>query len=165
MRFFVDGSCRANGKANNTGGHAIIGIEKDDITDEEYLAYAFAQQEENTTNNIQELKSIIYVMCNFGILIKNEWSSPPIVYSDSAYCINTFTDWMFNWQKRGWLKSNNKPPENLDLIKKYYDLYQLGYRIELRKVKGHAGDKWNEVVDKLATGVLSTEEAFKLYGR
>ena len=27
-----------------------------------------------------------------------------------------------------------------------------GYRIDLRKVKGHAGQKWNEMADGLATG-------------
>ncbi len=76
---------------------------------------------------------------------------PPQVYSDSAYAINTFTSWMFSWQKKGWLKSDNKTPENLDLIKSYFTLYEKGYRIELKKVKGHAGNKGNELADKLAT--------------
>ena len=45
-----------------------------------------------------------------------------------------------------------KIPENLDLIQAYYEWYQKGYRIDLRKVKGHAGQKWNEMADGLATG-------------
>ena len=39
-----------------------------------------------------------------------------------------------------------------------------GYRIDLRKIKGHAGHQWNELADKLATGKISPMEAEKIYG-
>ena len=49
---------------------------------------------------------------------------------------------MYNWERNGWIKSSdNKPPENLDLIKEYYNLIQEGYRINLIKIKGHYGHK------------------------
>lgn len=76
----------------------------------------------------------------------------PIVYSDSAYCVNTFNTWMFSWVNSGWYKANKQQPENLDLIQAYYELWLKGHRIDLRKVKGHAGNKWNELADQLATG-------------
>ena len=57
---------------------------------------------------------------------------------------------MFRWADNDWKKSDGKIPENLDLIKEYYDLYQQGYRIELKHVKGHAGNYWNELVDRMA---------------
>ena len=78
----------------------------------------------------------------------------PIVYSDSNYCVQTFNDWMFRWAALGWVKSDKKTPENLDLIQAYYEWYLKGYRIDLRKVKGHAGHKWNEMADGLATGKI-----------
>jgi ribonuclease HI len=77
----------------------------------------------------------------------------PIVYSDSAYSVNTYNDWMFKWSQNNWKKADGNTPENLDLIREYYGLYQRGYRIDLQKVKGHAGNKWNEFVDKLAKGI------------
>ena len=80
----------------------------------------------------------------------------PIVYSDSNYCVQTFNDWMFKWAQNGWIKSDKKVPENLDLIQAYYDWYQKGYRIDLRKVKGHVGHKWNEMADGLATGKIKS---------
>ena len=46
----------------------------------------------------------------------------------------------------------------------YYDFYNKGYRIDLRKIKGHVGHKYNELADKLATGKISEEEAIKIYG-
>ena len=113
-----------------------------------------------------ELKAILYAFLNYGVNINtNEFTNNiPIVYSDSNYCVQTFNSWMFSWANNGWVKSDKKTPENLDLIKAYYDWYQKGYRIDLRKVKGHAGNKWNEIADQLATGKISPEEVYKIYG-
>ena len=74
-----------------------------------------------------------------------------IVWSDSAYAVNTFTKWIYAWADKGWKKSDKKTPENLDLIQAYYNLLKRGYRIDLRKIKGHAGHEYNELADKLAT--------------
>ena len=71
---------------------------------------------------------------------------------------------MFNWARNGWIKSDKKIPETLDLIQAYYEHYVAGYRIDLRKVKGHAGEEWNELADMLATGKISPEEAMRTYG-
>lgn len=57
---------------------------------------------------------------------------------------------MWSWAQRGWTKSDNQEPENLDLIQVFYDYWNKGYRIDLRKCAGHAGNKWNETADKLA---------------
>ena len=59
---------------------------------------------------------------------------------------------MFTWAQKNWIKSDKKVPENLDLIKQYYTLWQRGYRIDLQKIKGHSGQRWNEMADKLAKG-------------
>lgn len=71
---------------------------------------------------------------------------------------------MFRWANNNWIKSDKKKPENLDLIIEYYNWYQKGYRIDLRKIKGHAGHEWNELADQLATGKISAEEAMRTYG-
>ena len=39
----------------------------------------------------------------------------------------------------------------MDLLKEFIDLYDNGLRIDLRKVKGHAGNKYNEIADKIAS--------------
>lgn len=140
MEFYVDGSARSN---PGPGGWGIVIVEDDKIID------SLSGQEEMTTNNRMELTAILSVMFKYG---QKSPLPPPNVYSDSAYAINTLTDWMFTWEKKGWLKSNNKPPENLDLIQSYFNFYQKGYRINLIKVKGHSGNKWNELADKLAKG-------------
>lgn len=157
MTFYTDGSCVGNGKANAKGGYGVVGVENDSVQ------FARAKRCEGTTNNREELKAILYVMLNYGVKC-DDWGQPPVVYSDSAYCVNTFNEWMFNWAGKGWIKSNKQVPENLDLIQTYYEWYKKGYRIDLRKIKGHAGHEWNELADQLATGHITEEEVYSTYG-
>lgn len=155
MTFYTDGSAHPN---PGPGGYGVVGVEN------EKVVFVRGQQYKGpVTNNEMELKAILYVMLNYGEKC-DDWDQPPIVYSDSAYCVNTFNDWMFNWARWGWIKSDKKVPENLDLIQAYYDWYRKGYRIDLRKIKGHAGHEWNELADQLATGYISEEEAYATYG-
>lgn len=160
MIIYTDGSAHPN---PGPGGFGVIVLDNN-----KNLLYTYSRQfEESVTNNQMELKAILYTFLHFGVNINDKdtfINDIPIVYSDSNYCVQTFNQWMFNWANKGWVKSDNKVPENLELIKAYYDWYQKGYRIDLRKVKGHSGVKWNEIVDQLATGKISSEEVMKKYG-
>lgn len=149
--FYTDGSAHPN---PGPGGFGVV-----ILNDDNKFVGSYSKQTEQTTNNREELKSILWVMLKWGCNI-GEWGHSPLVYSDSAYCVNTLNEWMFNWANNNWLKSDNKPPENLDLIKAYYEHYQKGFRIDLRKVKGHNNNKWNELADKLATGKITSEEVY-----
>ena len=160
MIYYVDGSCVGNGKAVNEGGFGIVTFD-----DDGNLIDCYAKRNENTTNNKEELRAILRVMLTSGVNVNNcDWSEAPTVYSDSSYCVNTFNDWMFRWAVLNWVKSDGKTPENLDLIQTYFEHYQKGYRIDLRKIKGHAGHLGNEIADKLATGKLTPEEVTRIYG-
>ena len=139
MIIYCDGACSGNGSAAAVGGFGVVVLD-----DKENIIETYNKQNQNTTNNREELRAILYTLIKYG---KNE---KPTVYSDSAYAVNTFNTWMWDWASRGWLKSDNKTPENLDLIQTYYDLYNQGYRITLLKCRGHAGNQWNEMADKLA---------------
>ena len=75
----------------------------------------------------------------------------PIIYSDSAYCVNLINDWMYSWERNGWKRPKNQEVKNLEIIKQIFELRDLG---EVHKVPGHSGIKWNEYVDSLATGKI-----------
>lgn len=79
----------------------------------------------------------------------------PIIYSDSAYCVNLINDWMYKWQQNGWKRPKDQEVKNLDIIKEIYSLANLA---EIRKIPGHSGIKWNEYVDKLATGKIKIKD-------
>ena len=142
IEFYTDGSAHPN---PGPGGYGIIGVENNNI----FFVRSKQFEDSKVTNNEMEMKAILYVMLNYG-----KFKPSPIVYSDSSYCVNTFNQWMFSWANNNWMKSDKKKPENLELVQTYYDLYLKGYRIILKKVKGHVGEKYNELADKLATGKI-----------
>ena len=142
MVIYTDGACSGNGKIKNNGGFGVVAV--DEVTNE--LVFAYRKLCENTTNNREELKAILYALIQFGKI-----KPTPIVYSDSAYSVNTLTNWMYSWERAGWIKSDKKEPKNLDLIKAYFDLVEnQGYQINLQKVKGHNNILGNELADQLA---------------
>ena len=156
MIIYTDGSAHPN---PGPGGFGVVVLDNN-----ENLLYTYSKQSADTTNNREEIKAILYAYFSHGVKEENDWNNNiPIVYSDSNYCIQTFNDWMFRWARNNWIKSDKKIPENLDLIQAYYEWYQKGYRIDLRKVKGHAGQSGNELADKLATGEIKTFEEAKMF--
>ena len=150
---YIDGSCRKN---PGPGGFGVV------IMDDkkEKVLYCHSKiSEKDTTNNEQELLAACYALARYG-----KEKEPMTFYCDSSYTINTLTNWMFNWEKNGWIKSDKKKPENLDIIKFYFILWQQGNRIELKKIKGHAGILGNEIADKLAKGELTVDKCVEIYG-
>lgn len=162
MVFYTDGSCTNNGHFPNRGGYGIIAF-----NDSDEATQAWSGEEENSTNNREEMKAILFVMENFGVQEPTAWNDTeiPLVLTDSSYAQNTFTNWMFNWAAKGWIKSNGQPPENLDIVQRYYNHYMKGYRIEIKRIRGHAGVLGNELADQLATGKITPQEVIEKYGR
>ena len=78
----------------------------------------------------------------------------PIIYSDSAYCVNLINEWMYSWERNGWKRPKNQEVKNLDIIKQIFELKNLA---EIKKVPGHSGIEWNEYCDKLATGKIKIQ--------
>ena len=143
IEIFTDGACKGN---PGPGGFGVVVCEYWDNLKNCQIKEQYQKACDKTTNNREELKGILYAMAKYG----KTWPVS-IVWSDSAYAVNTFTKWIYAWADKGWKKSDKKTPENLDLIQAYYNLMKRGYRIDLRKIKGHAGHQYNELADKLAT--------------
>lgn len=81
------------------------------------------------------------------------------VVSDSTYVVKCFTDrWWAGWQRRGWKNSQGKPVANRDLWEQLIELaLDDAKSISFEWVKGHSGDRWNDVVDELATTAARTQ--------
>jgi ribonuclease HI len=72
------------------------------------------------------------------------------IVSDSTYVVNCFRDkWWVKWQRNGWVNSQRKPVANTDLWKPLIDLVVARQPV-FRWVKGHSGDRMNDLVDGLA---------------
>lgn len=99
-----------------------------------------------STNNIAELLGVIN---SLKILWKfsNEGQRripPAIIYSDSQYVIKSALEWRAKWEYQG------MPPANTDLLLdlfKYHDFVSSICELELKWVKGHAGNEGNQIAD------------------
>lgn len=96
----------------------------------------FSRMYKHTTNNQMELGAIIIVLR----AIKGPIDSLTI-YTDSMYCIGCAT---LGWKR----KKNQKMWEEFD--KQYERVKTLCPDIKFEHIKGHNGDKYNEMCDKLA---------------
>ncbi len=98
--------------------------------------------EPDTTNQRMELQAALEAI--------RAIEGPVEIVSDSTYLVNCFRDgWWEGWIKRGWTNSAKKPVANRDIWEPLIMLY--GERdLTFRWVKGHDGDEWNDVADRLA---------------
>jgi len=85
---------------------------------------------------------------------------PLDVVSDSTYVVNCFRDrWWEGWLKRGWLNSQKKPVANRDLWEPFIALVRERGDVDFRWVKGHSGDRMNDLVDRLAVEAATTQRS------
>jgi len=138
LKIFTDGACSGNpGK----GGWAAIIL---DGSKQSILSGS----ENNTTNNRMELMAPIMA------LKKVKKNSEITIYTDSKYVKDGITDWIKKWRLNNWKSASKKPVKNKDLWVKLDDTCKK-HKINWKWVKAHAGNKMNNLVDKLA--VLKTK--------
>ena len=97
-----------------------------------------------TTNQQMEIMAVLQALrSNAG---------PVTIVSDSTYVVNCFRDkWYAKWLKNGWKNSQRQPVANKDLWQPLVEIYLARQpEITFRWVKGHSGDKMNDLVDELA---------------
>jgi len=126
---YSDGCCSPN---PGHGGYGAVIIHPDET--EDYISNG----ERNTTSNRMELTAAIVPINRF----KKKCNI--ILYSDSRYVVNGINKWLDSWKRKG------KIMKNMDLWNKIYDLKKL-HDIKVKWVKGHAGNRYNELADMLST--------------
>jgi ribonuclease HI len=97
----------------------------------------------DTTNNRMELSAAI------GALKTLTRPCEVDFYTDSQYLRRGITEWIEGWAAANF-KRKGEPIPNSDLWKKLNPLIQP-HQITWNWVKGHSGNHYNEIVDKLAT--------------
>jgi ribonuclease HI len=101
---------------------------------------------EHTTNQRMEITAALE-----ALLALADDPGPIVVVSDSTYVVNCFRDrWWEGWIRRGWLNSQRKPVANRDLWEPLIDLVRKRGDVTFRWVKGHSGDRLNDLVDEMA---------------
>lgn len=106
-----------------------------------------------SSNNAMELYAILAAFRHFNSF--GETGKTIEICSDSAYCINIFTQWINSWKNNGWTRGKkHEPIENLAIIKEIDKAITEANRrfnkVVWTKVKGHSTDNYNNMVDALA---------------
>jgi len=84
--------------------------------------------------------------------------SPLVVVSDSTYVVNCFRDgWWVGWRARGWRNTAKQPVANRDLWEPLVDLVERRGDVTFSWVKGHSGDRMNDLVDQLAVAAAADQ--------
>jgi uncharacterized phage-like protein YoqJ len=86
-------------------------------------------------------------------------TGPVEVRSDSTYLVNGFNKrWYEGWERKDWKNARGQPVANQDLWRPLVDLFhERGDELAFSWVKGHSGDEWNDIVDRLATEAAATQ--------
>ena len=138
---FTDGAASPN---PGPGGWGAVYVAEGRIIAE------MAGHDPHTTNNRMELCALIagYKLVPQG--------TPVTVWTDSQLCVNTINEWAVTWERRGWKKKDGEI-KNLELVKELYALAKGRPDITLKWIKAHAGSRWNEYADALATAYRRDE--------
>ena len=145
VRIFTDGACSEN---PGPGGWAAV-------FNTASKCKTISGNEQTTTNNRMELRAVIEAFRTILEKSKPENKNEYEIYSDSAYVVNTINNnWLEAWKKNDWQTTKNEDVKNRDLWEEFSKLRDeittLGICITLNKIKGHSGNIFNELVDKLA---------------
>ena len=134
---FTDGAAEPN---PGPGGWGAVYVVNNELISEE------SGHEPHTTNNRMELMGLLAA---FRLVPQGEET---VVYSDSELCVKTFNEWAEKWEAQGWTRGKKKEAiKNLELVQEVYEILAKRPEITLKWIKAHAGNRWNEYADALAT--------------
>ncbi len=137
---FTDGSSLGN---PGPGGYGIVIMDT-----EKKVMKQFSEGFRLTTNNRMELMAVIVT------LEKLKFPNTEItIYTDSKYVADSIEKkWVFGWEKKGFAKKKNP-----DLWRRFLILYRK-HKVKVQWIKGHAGNKYNEMADELAVKAANSTD-------
>jgi ribonuclease HI len=146
LRIYTDGGCSGN---PGPGGWAYVIVlqtfQGDSIIAENKGG------EKDTTNNRMELSAVIEALRALKTL---DVPHKATVYTDSQYVQKGITEWIHKWKKNSWKTSDKKPVKNQDLWLEL-DTLASKFSIKWEWIKGHAGNKYNELCDRMTQEVIA----------
>lgn len=141
VTIYTDGGCRPN---PGPGGWGAVILEEGEPPRE------LSGAEPETTNNRMELTAAIEALAALDGPHEVE------LVTDSEYLRRGITEWLPRWRASGWKTSGKSDVRNRDLWERLSR--ELGrHTVRWRWVKGHAGDRWNERADALASAQIPSD--------
>ena len=138
IKIYTDGSCIGN---PGQGGWAAIILD-------DGKKIEIKGSKKDTTNNQMELLAPIKALKEIPKGSKVQ------IFTDSKYVKSGITEWIHNWKKNGWKTANKKKVSNKELWIELDENVNF-HNVEWFWVKGHSGNHYNEIADKLAVNAMN----------
>ena len=138
VTIYTDGGCRPNPGPGGWGA-VVLYPGRDPIE--------LSGGKKEATNNRMEITAAIEAL---GTL---EGSHRVELHTDSTYLRTGITEWLPKWQANGWKTAGKQQVKNRDLWEALAHVL-ASHEVTWHWVKGHAGDRWNEVADELASSAM-----------
>lgn len=145
INIYTDGSTIPN-PGGKSGQGIVICYPDGEI--EDYIPSGYKK----STNNRSELRACVQALQYIQRQDKAKGINTVSIYTDSQYVVDGIRKSLSGyWQSVGWLTKDGNDVDNQDLLKDFVrEFKRTKKRIEVIKVKGHSGNKFNEKADKLA---------------
>ena len=135
---YTDGACRGNPGPGGWGALLRYGRHEKEL----------CGSDPDTTNNRMELLAAVEALKSLKRPCQVD------LHTDSEYLRRGVTEWLAGWKAHGWRTSGKKAVKNQDLWRDLDEAIQP-HQIEWHWLRGHAGQRENERVDKLARDAIS----------
>lgn len=135
ITIYTDGGCWPN-DGTGKGGWGFVCVE---------TGFEDCGGAEPTTNNRMEIEAVIAAIWHHREI--NGIGQSLRIVSDSQYVVNACTNWMKKWKASGWRKSGGL--KNADLWQQMDEAME-GVDVRFEWVRGHNGNEYNELADRLA---------------
>ncbi len=140
---YTDGSCHDN---PGPGGYAAVMRRMDGTTQLKKRKPIVGYSAEETATNVKmEMMAVIAAL----EALKPDESQPIVICCDNDMIPKAMKEWLGNWIANDWRKPNKEPVKNRDLWERLIAAAK-GKDVHWQWVRGHAGNPYNEEVDRLA---------------
>lgn len=142
VRVYTDGGCKPNPGPGGWGA-VLLYPDRDPIE--------LSGGELESTNNRMELTAAIEALRALDGPHRVE------LFTDSTYLRSGITSWLEGWRRRGWRTGQGEPVKNQDLWQALDEAIGR-HEITWQWVRGHAGNTYNELADRLASAAIPRPE-------
>lgn len=102
-----------------------------------------------------ELHALVHALRYIRFVTMSDYKPAAFeILTDSKYCKRCINEWAPNWLKNGWKTLKDREVANRDLISQAYSMHKAinknGGLVFITHVRGHSGEKGNEMADLLA---------------
>lgn len=139
--FYTDGACRMLEEQRGLASWAVIAVNRPELNCSGIL--------KDSSNQRAEIEAVIQA-CE---LADTHNLKDILVVTDSKYVFNAIEKWIDRWEGNGWLDNKNKPIRNEDAFRRLLKA-KANLNLNVAHVRGHQGDKYNELADQMARDAL-----------